>query len=345
MTDQRRELRVRRARRFGHFLAAALAMSGAGGMARGEATARADAPACSPACAAGQVCLQGSCWIQAPSAGPPAPSGSPPPSRDLPPGPYPPAGPYPPTNSYPPPPPGSYPPPPSAPYGYPPSSTYPPAPAYPPGSAYPPGAAYPAYPAYPGYPTTPAPAPLPPRRRNRIFQLMPYAGVHSYHGAGTANVRPGLHGGGLVGFRFQEVFSLNGELTLDSVDLSDLPAGDKLSEVDVSATISPLFSIIDGKLELAFGPKLGFWLGSYDQTSLARGDGRGSFFGWDLGANVALMGQVGRRLWLGGLTSFDLRTFTSSCFTASGGEEGCTKTDLPPADKVLALSLLLMFSI
>ena len=57
------------------------------------------------------------------------------------------------------------------------------------------------------------------------------------------------------------------------------------------------------------------------------------------------MSQVGRRIWLGGLASFDLRTFGSNCFTPTSGREGCAKGDLPPADKVLALSFLLMFSI
>jgi len=174
---------------------------------------------------------------------------------------------------------------------------------------------------------------------------MPYAGLHSYHGDGTANIGPGIHLGGLVGFRFQEVVSLNGELTLDRLDLSNLPVGEQLSEFDLVATISPLYSIIDGKLEVAFGPKIGFWIGNYDQTSASRGDGNGTFSGLDLGANLAVMGQVGRHLWLDGLASFDVRTFRSSCFAPPYGKETCANGDLPPADKVLALSLLLMFSI
>jgi len=149
----------------------------------------------------------------------------------------------------------------------------------------------------------------------------------------------------MLGFRFEEVVSINGELTLDSVELRNLPVGERLSEIDLSATISPLFSVIDGKLELAFGPKLGLWLGSYNQSSLSRGDGSGTFSGWDLGANVAGVAQVGRHLWLGGLASFDLRIFRNSCFRPTAGIEGCTSGDLPPADKVLALSILLMFSI
>lgn len=297
----------------------ALVANIAAATAHAEGTPTAGAPTCAPPCGPGQVCLQGSCWTQAPRAGAAGPSGSPPPAGDLPPGSYPPPNSYPPPSSYPPP---GVPPP----YGYPP---------------------YPAFPPYPGYaPSPPSPqTSRPARRRTRLIQLIPYAGIHSYHGGGAAKIGPGLHLGGLVGVRFQDVGFLNGELTLDSVDLHDLPAGEKLSELDLSATFSPLFSFNAGKLELAFGPKVGVWLGSYSQTSLSRGDGTGTFLGGDLGVNLIGVSQVGRHLWLGGLANFDLRIFSNSCFTPTNGAKGCATTDLPPADKVLALSALVMFSI
>ncbi len=185
--------------------------------------------------------------------------------------------------------------------------------------------------------------PLPPR--NRYFQLIPYIGIHSYWGQAAANVGTGLHIGGMIGSRLGDLFSINGELTLDVLDVSGLPQVEKFSELDFSATVSPLVSVAAGKIDLAFGPKLGVWGATYDQTSIARGSGSGTFSGVDFGANFAGFTQVRSRLWVGGLASFDLRTFRKSCFTPTDGQSGCSTRDLPAADKVAALSLLLMFSI
>ena len=108
--------------------------------------------------------------------------------------------------------------------------------------------------------------------------------------------------------------------------------------------MSPLVAFPAGDVELAFGPKLAFWGADYSQDSLARGNGSGTYSGLDFGANGAVFAQVGRKLWLGGLASFDVRTYGNSCFTALSGRERCTRSNLPSADKVVALSALLMFS-
>lgn len=184
-----------------------------------------------------------------------------------------------------------------------------------------------------------------PGSRRRLFQLLPYIGFHSYQGEGGTNLGPGLRVGGLTGFRLGDLVSLNAELSFDLLRATDLPAGDHYSEIDLTASFSPLVSFPAGRVELAFGPKLGAWLGSYHQTSLVRGDGGGTYSGLDLGANGAVFVQVGRKLWLGGLASFDVRTYRTSCFTPFRGTEGCTSSTLPSSDKVVALSALLMFSV
>lgn len=318
MTARRWRFRSGGARLLRRVMMAGLVANLAAATAHAGETPPAGAATCAPPCAPGQVCLQGSCWIQAPRSDAPGPSGSPPPAGDSP------QNAYSPPSAYPSP--GPYPSPGVSPDRYP---------------------TYPSSPPDPGYATFPPPphTPTPLRRRTRLIQLIPYAGVHSYHGAGATKIGPGLHLGGLFGVRFQEVGSLNGELTLDSVELGNLPVGEKLSEVDLSATFSPLFSVIAGRLELAFGPKVGVWLGSYSQSSPSRGDGTGTFFGGDLGANLAGVSQLGRHIWLGGLASFDVRIYSKSCFTPTRGREGCAIGELPPADKVVALSILLMFTI
>jgi hypothetical protein len=252
--------------------------------------------------------------------GAPAPNGAPPPAGYPAPG-YPPPGSYPPPAYYPPP--GSYPPP----AYYPPPGSYP-APAYPP-----PGT-------YPGVYGRP-----PPRPSSRFFQLIPHIGVHSFQGQGGAILGPGVRVGGLVGLRVSDHLTINGELTFDVVNANHLPAQDTFySETDVTVGLSPLVNFPVGGIELAFGPKFGGWAADYSQTSLARGDGDGSYTGFDFGANGAAFVQVGRKLWLGGLLAFDLRTYGGSCFRPFSGVERCSSTNLPTSDKVVSLSALLMFS-
>jgi hypothetical protein len=259
--------------------------------------------------AAGVLIATGEASVRAQTA---PPAGNPPPGYAPPPGYYPPA-----------PPPGYYPPPGYAPPGY-----YPPAPP----PAFPP----------PGY------VKAPPRPARRLFQLIPYIGAHSFQGDGGAILGPGLRVGSLVGFRVNEYLTINGELTIDILNASGLPMRgfyDSYSEENGTIGLSPLVAFPVGSgVELAFGPKIAFWGADYYQDSTTRGNGSGTYSGVDYGANGAVFAQVGRKLWVGGLAAFDLRTYGSSCFTPSYGGEVCTRTNLPSADKVVALSALLMFS-
>jgi hypothetical protein len=223
------------------------------------------------------------------------------------------------------------------PAGYPPPAYYPP-PGYPP-PAYPPPAYYPPPGASAGLYGSP-----PPRRRARLFQLIPYLGAHSYQGQGGTILGLGPHVGGLVGFRIGDSFSLNAELTLDLLNANGLPAGDTYSEESWTIALSPLVTFPFGGIELALGPKLGLWASSYFQNSQTRGNGDGDYQGIDIGANGAGFVQVGRKLWVGGLASFDVRSYRVSCFTPITGAKVCAAEGFPSSDKVVALSALLLFS-
>ena len=268
------------------------------------ANAHAQAPAaCSPPCADGQTCIQGMCMIPAAPAPAPAPA----------PG-------------------GAYPPPPN---GYPPPQNGYPPPGYPPPQGYPPPAAYSAQ--VPSYP----PPPPPVQRRHRVFMFLPYIGFHSFLGNNAQGLDAGFHLGGMMGFRIGDFVSLNGELSLDVLNPNNTGAGNSYSETDFTLTFSPMIHIPAGNVELAFGPKLGLWGGVYNQSN-AFADGDGSYSGVDLGSNFGVFFQVGRHVWLGGILSFDSRSYSQNCFTPTGGSQGCTSTGLPPADKVGAMSFALM---
>jgi hypothetical protein len=141
-----------------------------------------------------------------------------------------------------------------------------------------------------------------------------------------------------MGFRIGDFVSLNGELSVDVLNPNFVQAGSSVSEYDTVLAFSPLVHVPLGNVELAFGPKFGFWEGFYSQSGpqFAQ-DGSGSFWGGDLGVQGGVFFAVGPRLWLGGLTSLDVRSYTQQCF-----ESVCSSNNLPPSDKVLALSFALM---
>jgi hypothetical protein len=188
----------------------------------------------------------------------------------------------------------------------------------------------------------------PPRPARRFFQVIPYIGAHSFQGDGGTILGPGLRVGGLIGLRVNELLTINGELTIDVLNASHLPVRDPYNsyrEQQATIGLSPLVAFpVDESVEIAFGPKLAFWGADYGQSSSARGDGDGTYSGYDLGANGAVFVHVGRKIWVGGLAAFDVRIYGNSCFTPISGVERCNANNLPSADKVLALSALLMFS-
>jgi hypothetical protein len=168
--------------------------------------------------------------------------------------------------------------------------------------------------------------------------FLPFIGFHSYQGNNATGLDAGLRLGGLMGFRIGEFVSLNGELSVDVLNPNFVQAGSNYSEYDTMLAFSPLVHVPLGNVELAFGPKFGVWVGSYSESGAQfYQTGSGSSVGGDLGAQGGVFFAVGPRLWLGGLTSFDVRSYTQQCF-----ESACSSSNLPPSDKVLALSFALM---
>ncbi len=240
---------------------------------------------------------------------------------------YPPTG-YPQQPGYPPPgyaqqpgyPPPGYPPP-----GYPPPG-YPPAGAPPPGYGYPPGA-------YPPPPPKPA--------GKSTFLAMIFLGVNSLQGDSGQHFGPGFRLGTILGGRVNDMFSINGELTLDFLNQNDLPPGDTITEVEIDLAVSPLFHVHAGRLELVVGPKLGVMTDSA-QIDVDGTTTTGSGSGVVYGLNAGLFAPVSRAVSLGGLVSFVGRKFNKICTTDTTGVDTC-QTDSLPTDKILGIAFAVIF--
>jgi hypothetical protein len=249
------------------------------------------------------------------------------------------------------PPPGA--PPPADPNAPPPG--YPPPPAgYPPAQpGYP--AAQPGYPAaQPGYPPPPpgyvpqtyaAPAPPPAAPGRHGFLPIVYLGVNSFQGTTGQNTGPGFRIGTILGGRINPMFSINGELTIDVINPKNLAPGVSVTAAAVDIAASPLFHLplgATGAAELVLGPKLGFWVDS-GTVSGSLNDGTGSDSGFLFGLNAGLFGYITPSTAIGGLLSFEGRSYSSSCFTPSGSTQTCQSTNLPDSDKVLGINGAVMF--
>jgi len=278
--------------------------------------------ACNPECRAGELCTdQGQC-VQAgpagaPQASPPAGWGQPPPPQQ----PYPPQPP-----AYGAPAPGAqFPAAQPQPYQAPPGYGVPPPPA-----------------AAPPYAFQPATAPLPPRqRRHPSFVALPFLGINSYRGDAGRAIDPGFRLGTLLGGHIGDLFSINGEITFDFINPSNVDPGASYSSVDLDVALSPLVHIDAGKLELVAGPKLGlewnFW--SFDGSGVS---GSGHSSGIVVGFNTGMFVHISRGVALGGLISFAIRDDHETCRTDAAGAESCSDTTYPSA-KVLGLTLGALF--
>ena len=221
-----------------------------------------------------------------------------------------------------------------------------------PPAGYPP-AGYP--PAQPGYPppqpgytpqTYAAPAPPPPAPVEKHgFLPIIYLGVNSFQGKSGDNVGPGFRLGTILGGRITPQFSLNGELTIDVVNPKNTGGAD-VTVVGVDIAFSPLFHVPltpTGTAELVAGPKLGF-MGYSSQASAGGMDlGSESDSGYVYGLNLGVFGNVTPSTAIGGLISFEGRSYSKVCGTPAGGSESCSTSNLPDADKVLGINGAVMF--
>ncbi|HEX4406568.1 MAG TPA: hypothetical protein VH560_17135, partial [Polyangia bacterium] len=206
--------------------------------------------------------------------------------------------------------------------GYPPPG-YPQQPGYPP-----PGYAYP-----PGYYSRPAP---PPPTGKPGFLGLVYLGVNSLQGATGNNYDVGFRIGTIMGGRVNDQFSINGELTIDALNQKNSSNAD-VSEIEADLALSPLFHVHSGNLELVVGPKLGVMGYEYDAggSTLFKGHG------WVYGVNAGAFASISRAVSIGGLVSFEARSFTQAQQCATSDD--CSDVKTPDADKVLGITGAIIF--
>jgi hypothetical protein len=214
---------------------------------------------------------------------------------------------------------------------------YAPPPGYqqqpPPGYQQQPPPGYPPPQAY-GYPQQPGYAPPPPPGKHG-FLALPYIGFSSHQDAASSDLGAGFIIGALLGGRLNPMFSLNGEIRIDALNVKNQdPSVSISSAFEGDLAFSPLFHVPFPNGEFVVGPKLGFFFGGQTTnylgqttdttvTGLAGGINTGVFF--DISPHVAL----------GGMLSFTIRDIGSVCSTPSGGSQQCNDSPGFPSEKVL----------
>ncbi len=152
-----------------------------------------------------------------------------------------------------------------------------------------------------------------------------YLGANVPVGANAEDYSPGLDVGAILGAHVNPNLSLNAELNLNMLN-SDYSASYE-SEYIGAITFSPLYHLGQGNLELAVGPKLGFFsyhLGyddgyeTYDYTSS---------YGFAYGFNAAVFVQLWPAMSLGGILSYTGHHATKWCTTDVYGDEYCDAAD------------------
>ena len=226
--------------------------------------------------------------------------------------------------------------PPPAPAATPPAPAPAPSPAF--GKGYPqPASSYPPPPyAYQPRPA-PGPPPLPPHTG---FLALPYVGIHSFSGDGTSGLDPGLRLGAFLGGVVSEIFSANGEVTIDV--MNPRTPGFDSSEWMAHFTFSPLFHARANSAEVVIGPKLGLWtLSAHGSDGIETIDVAEQ--GWTIGGNVGVFFAVGGGgTSLGMLLSVANLQISHACVTRTGYGEQCSN-DVNGDVNVLAFTFAALF--
>jgi hypothetical protein len=180
-------------------------------------------------------------------------------------------------------------------------------------------------------------------RRGLLF--LPYLGFSSAVGQYSDGYRTGLRVGALLGVHIGPFLSLNGE---SGVDVMNPNAGkDYLGTADrieafFDFTLSPLFHFGIPNVELAVGPKIGWFtfVGS-SRESGGRGesytmdyDGQGIVYGFAAGA-FAPIGRIA----VGGILSFTGHSFAGFHCSESGGRVCSSR---PIDTKLITFSLAML---
>ena len=169
----------------------------------------------------------------------------------------------------------------------------------------------PAYGQQPTYAPPPAYAPPPGPAYRRGFLWMPYIGVNVPVGVSSNGDSTGLRLGGIFGFNVGQFLSLNGELTVDILNL-DGGSGVSASGAMVDFTFSPFFHFNVPGLEFVVGPKLGFFDTSSTYSQSGYQDSTYSGSGLAYGFNAGVFIPLGR-IAIGGLINFTGRSYSSYC--------------------------------
>jgi hypothetical protein len=212
----------------------------------------------------------------------------------------------------------------SYPQQYPPQQQPYPQPGYP--QQYPPAGSY------------QAPPPAPPGHHGLL--LMGFLGFHAFQGDTGEGLSPGLRLGGLLGFYASPVFSLNGELTLDFLNIDSSSPYNGATGVRALLALSPLYHVPAGNVELVIGPKFGGW-----GTTLSDDNSGASISarGYVLGLNAGVFARAGN-INLGGLFSFEAGFPTSICFDDGLGDACHSATGSEKdADKIVAFNGAILF--
>jgi hypothetical protein len=202
---------------------------------------------------------------------------------------------------------------------------------------------YPAAGSYPPGPSvTRASPPAVERSGRRGFLAMPFVGIHAIEGSNGAHTDPGLRAGVLLGGRVGSMFSINGELNFDLVNVNDLPPGESFVSAKAVLSVSPLLHVHEGPLEMVLGPKLGLFGFAYSEAPAGGETASGHGSGFAVGLNAGAFASVSRHMSVGGLISFESLSVRQSCFTPAGSAENC-KANPGPADPVLGITGAMLF--
>ena len=184
------------------------------------------------------------------------------------------------------------------------------------------------------------PPPTPPARLKRRFLALPYLGMHSYQDRLAELYGPGLRFGTLMGVRTSDRFSLNGELTFNFSNVSGEVSN--FREYSVDLAVAPLFQMPAGPIEIAVGPKLGFFI--IDTENPAAGVGTSfSQNGIVMGVNTGIFVPVSATTSMGALLAFELRRTYQVCYNDSIGNESCMSVSGADFVSLVGLTAAVLF--
>ena len=148
---------------------------------------------------------------------------------------------------------------------------------------------------------------------------MPYIGFATPVGTTRDRYDTCLRIGSFLGWHLSRNFSINSELTLDFVNPNG--ASLEVSNVDLDISLSPLFHLVVGHLDLVAGPKIGLFEETESHTSNGESYNDG-YTGVMFGGNVGVLAGI-RKIAVGALFSYTGRHYTSQCETVGGAVHGC----------------------